>query len=67
MFSNAFSGIWWSVSTLLTIGYGDIYPTSEIGRIVSMTSSFMGIAIVALPTGIITAGYMRELSREKWE
>ena len=49
------------------VGYGDIYPTSEIGRIVSMTSSFMGIAIVALPTGIITAGYMRELSREKWD
>mgnify|MGYP004425140201 CR=1 FL=1 len=47
--------------------YGDIYPTSEIGRIVSMMSSFMGIAIVALPTGIITAGYMRELSREKWD
>ena len=45
----------------------DIYPTSEIGRIVSMMSSFMGIAIVALPTGIITAGYMRELSREKWD
>ena len=67
VFSNAFSGIWWSVSTLLTIGYGDIYPTSEIGRIVSMMSSFMGIAIVALPTGIITAGYMRELSREKWD
>ncbi|MDR3914429.1 MAG: hypothetical protein Q3X57_04045 [Oscillospiraceae bacterium] len=38
-----------------------------LGRIVSMTSSFMGIAIVALPTGIITAGYMRELSREKWD
>ena len=38
-----------------------------IGRIVSMMSSFMGIAIVALPTGIITAGYMRELSREKWD
>ena len=53
--------------TLTSVGYGDIYPTSEIGRIVSMTSSFMGIAIVALPTGIITAGYMRELSREKWD
>lgn len=51
---------------MTTVGYGDIYPTSDIGRIVSMTSSFMGIAIVALPTGIITAGYMHELSREKW-
>ena len=59
--------IYWAVVTLTTVGYGDIYPTSEIGRIVSMMSSFMGIAIVALPTGIITAGYMRELSREKWD
>ena len=66
-FDTFFDAIYWAVVTLTTVGYGDIYPTSEIGRIVSMTSSFMGIAIVALPTGIITAGYMRELSREKWE
>ena len=65
-FDTFFDAIYWAVVTLTTVGYGDIYPTSEIGRIVSMTSSFMGIAIVALPTGIITAGYMRELSREKW-
>ena len=60
-FDTFFDAIYWAV------GYGDIYPTSEIGRIVSMMSSFMEIAIVALPTGIITAGYMRELSREKWD
>ena len=64
-FDTFFDAIYWAVVTLTTVGYGDIYPTSEIGRIVSMTASFMGIAIVALPTGIITAGYMRELSREK--
>ena len=66
-FDTIFDAIYWAVVTLTTVGYGDIYPTSEIGRIVSMMSSFMGIAIVALPTGIITAGYMRELSREKWD
>ena len=66
-FDTFFDAIYWAVVTLTTVGYGDIYPTSEICRIVSMTSSFMGIAIVALPTGIITAGYMRELSREKWD
>lgn len=66
-FDTFFDAIYWAVVTLTTVGYGDIYPTSEIGRIVSMMSSFMGIAIVALPTGIITAGYMRELSREKWD
>ncbi len=63
-FDTFFDAVYWAVVTLTTVGYGDIYPTSEIGRIVSMTSSFMGIAIVALPTGIITAGYMHELGKE---
>lgn len=63
-FESFFDAIYWAVVTLTTVGYGDIYPTSDIGRIVSMLSSFMGIAIVALPTGIITAGYMNELNKE---
>lgn len=62
-FETFFDAIYWAVVTLTTVGYGDIYPTSDIGRIVSMFSSFMGIAIVALPTGIITAGYMNELNK----
>jgi len=64
-FETFFDAIYWAVVTLTTVGYGDIYPTSDIGRVVSMLSSFMGIAIVALPTGIITAGYMNELNKEK--
>jgi voltage-gated potassium channel len=64
-FDTFFDAIYWAVVTLTTVGYGDIYPISDIGRIVSMFSSFMGIAIVALPTGIITAGYMSELENEK--
>lgn len=63
-FGNFFDAIYWSITTLTTVGYGDIYPTSEVGRFVSMISSFMGIAIVALPTGIITAGYMNELNKK---
>ena len=47
------------------MGYGDIYPVTTAGRIVTMVSSFMGIAIVALPAGIITSGFMDELSAEK--
>ena len=62
-FDNFFYAIYWSVVTLTTVGYGDIYPVSDLGRIVSMLSSFMGIAIVALPTGIITAGFTTELER----
>ena len=67
VFRNAFSGIWWSMSTLLTVGYGDIYPTSNIGRAFSMISAIVGIALIALPSGIITSGYMDELRlrREK--
>ena len=63
-FTDFFDAIYWAVVTLTTVGYGDIYPTSDIGRCVSMLSSFMGIAIVALPTGIITAGYMNEINKK---
>lgn len=62
-FENFFDAIYWATVTLTTVGYGDIYPISDIGRVVSMISSFMGIAIVALPTGIITAGYMNEINK----
>ena len=45
------------------VGYGDIYPVSTIGRVITMISSIFGIAIVALPAGIITAGYMTEIEK----
>ena len=51
--------------SLTTVGYGDIYPITTLGRIIIMVSSFMGIAIVALPAGIITAGYMKEIESDK--
>ena len=61
MFNNLFDAIYWSACTLTTVGYGDIYPTSEVGRLISMVSAIVGVAIIALPSGIITAGYMDEL------
>ena len=64
-FESFFDAIYWAVITLTTVGYGDIYPIGTTGRIVCMISSFMGIAIVALPTGIITAGYMNALAEGK--
>ena len=60
-FNTFFDAIYWATVSLTTMGYGDIYPVTEIGRIVTMISSLFGIAIVALPAGIITAGYMDEL------
>ena len=64
-FSNFFEAIYWAVVSLTTVGYGDIYPTSTIGRVVTMISTFVGIASVALPAGIITAGYMDEIQNRK--
>lgn len=61
-FNTFFDAIYWATVSLTTMGYGDIYPISTLGRIVTMVSSIFGIAIVALPAGIITAGYMSEIS-----
>ncbi|MCI9073836.1 MAG: potassium channel protein [Lachnospiraceae bacterium] len=57
-FSNAFSGIWWSVSTLLTVGYGDIYPITVGGQAMAIVIAFLGVGMVAIPTGIISAGFV---------
>lgn len=61
-FNTFFDAIYWATVSLTTVGYGDIYPVTIAGRIVTMISSIMGIAIVALPAGIITAGYMEALN-----
>lgn len=62
-FRNAFSGIWWAVSTLLTVGYGDIYPVTAAGRFVGIVLAFLGVGIVAIPTGIISAGFVEQYTR----
>ena len=65
VFSNAFSGMWWSVSTLLTVGYGDIYPITTLGKIFSIFITCLGVGMVAIPTGIISAGFVDQYSRLK--
>ena len=65
VFANAFSGIWWAVSTLLTIGYGDIYPITTMGKVLSIFITFLGVGMVAIPTGIISAGFVDQYSRIK--
>ena len=64
-FHSFFDAIYWATVSLTTVGYGDIYPVSTLGRIITMVSSIFGIAIVALPAGIITAGYMNEIGKDK--
>lgn len=66
-FDTFFDAVYWATVSLTTVGYGDIYPVSSLGRIITMLSAFFGIAIVALPTGIITAGYMSEIESSKDE
>ncbi|MBR5468711.1 MAG: ion transporter [Firmicutes bacterium] len=65
VFTNAFSGIWWSASTLLTVGYGDIYPITTMGKILSIAITFLGVGMVAIPTGIISAGFVDQYSTIK--
>ena len=62
-FDSFFDAIYWAIVSLTTVGYGDLYPVTTVGRTVAMISSVFGIAIVALPSGIVTAGYLNALSK----
>lgn len=65
VFKNAFSGIWWAASTLLTVGYGDIYPITIAGKLFGIFITFLGVGMVAIPTGIISAGFVDQYSTIK--
>lgn len=60
-FATFFDALYWSAITLTTVGYGDLCPVTDLGRCVSIVSSILGIAIIALPSGVITASYLDEL------
>lgn len=60
-FDTLFDAIYWSTTALTTVGYGDIYPVTVFGKLVSMISSIVGIAVVALPAGVITGGYIEAI------
>ncbi|MDR0839348.1 MAG: ion transporter [Oscillospiraceae bacterium] len=62
VFKNAFSGLWWAVATLTTVGYGDIFPITVLGKFFGATIALLGVGLVAVPTGIISAGFMEQVS-----
>ena len=64
VFKNGFSGLWWAVATFTTVGYGDIYPITSVGRLLSAIIALLGIGLVAVPTGIVTSGFMEANSKE---
>ena len=66
-FKNALSGIWWTVATIFTVGYGDIYPVTIIGRILAVIITFLGVGAVAIPTGIISAGFVEQYTKAQNE
>lgn len=65
LFDSFFDSFYWAACTLTTVGYGDLYPVSHVGRVISIISSMVGIAIIALPSGIVTAGYIDELRNRR--
>ena len=64
-FANAFSSLWWTICTITTVGYGDIYPITVFGQLLSSVISFLSIGLIAIPTGIISAGFVEQVENNK--
>jgi len=65
VFEDAFSGFYWAIETLTTVGYGDIVPITPLGRALGAVISLLGLSLVAVPTGILSAGFMENIEKEK--
>lgn len=65
IFETFFDALYWATISITTIGYGDISPVTDMGRLITMVSALVGVAVIALPSGIITAAYMDEIKRKK--
>lgn len=64
-FPNILASFWWAVATLTTVGYGDVYPITALGKIISGLIAILGIGLIALPTGIIGSGFMSKIEEQK--
>lgn len=63
-FPNIVQTVWWAIATLTTVGYGDVYPVTNAGKILASITALLGIGLVAIPTGIISAGFVEELQKK---
>ena len=61
-FPNVIASLWWAICTLTTVGYGDVYPITTVGRFFAAVISLVGIGIIAIPTGIIAGGFSNAIS-----
>lgn len=66
-FPNVIASLWWAICTLTTVGYGDVYPVTVIGRFFAAVISLVGIGIIAIPTGIIAAGFSSVIDKHEIE
>lgn len=66
-FSNIVTTFWWAVATLMTIGYGDVVPITPAGKILASITAIFGVGIVAIPTGLISVGFIEELTKKNKE
>ena len=64
-FSSIPSAMWWAVATLTTVGYGDIFPVTSLGKILGSVSAIFGIGLFALPAGLLASGFSDEMQKEK--
>ncbi len=65
VFTNVFQTMWWGVATLTTVGYGDMYPITTAGKIITSVITIMGIAFVAIPGGMFASEFIEEINKRK--
>ena len=64
-FPNIPAAMWWGMMTLTTVGYGDVYPVTALGKLCGMAISLLGVGVFALPAAILGSGFVDELQKHK--
>lgn len=65
VFSSISNTLWWGVITLTTVGYGDMYPITLLGRLIAAIVSMLGIGVFAIPSGLIGGAFIDEIRQER--